>query len=97
MVDANDLLLLRVGIILTVGGGALGLMGADDVALACRLTLGSGMLSLGHGSLGGCGLFMGSFFRALAMVLIHSGETSCPSSLFILHPLGAECLRPKAV
>ena len=31
-------------------------MGAGDVAVARRLTLGSGLLSLGHGSLGGHGL-----------------------------------------
>ena len=60
VVDANGLLLLRVGVgLLTVGGGAsggVGLIGAGDVALARRLTLGSGLLSLGCGSLGGHGL-----------------------------------------
>ena len=60
MVNANGLFLLRVGVgLLTVGGGpsgGVGCIGAGDVAVDRRLTLGSGLSrSLGHGSLGGRG------------------------------------------
>ena len=65
VVDANRLLLLRVGIgLLTAGGGpsgGVGSRGAGDVAVARRLTLSSGLLSLGRGSLGGRGLWGGFF------------------------------------
>ena len=59
-VDANRLLLLKDGIgLLTAGGGPSGAVGcceAGDVAGARRLTLSGDLLSLGRGSLGGCGL-----------------------------------------
>ena len=60
VVDANGLFLLRVGVgLLTVGGGpsgGVGCIGAGDVVVDRRLTLGSGLSrSLGHGSLGGRG------------------------------------------
>ena len=59
VVDANRLLLLKDGVgLLTAGGspsGGVGCRGADDVAGARRLTLSGGLLSLGRGSLGGCG------------------------------------------
>ena len=57
VVDANRLLLLRFGVgLLTVGGGpsgGVGSIGAGDVVVAPRLTLGSGLVFLGCGSLGG--------------------------------------------
>ena len=87
VVDANRLLLLKDGVgLLTAGGGpsgGVGCRGAGDVVGARRLTLSSGLLSLGRGSLGGCGSW-GGFFRACEMVLIQRGESSFPSSLFIL-------------
>ena len=59
VVDANRLLLLRDGVgLLTAGGGpsgGVGCRGAGDVAGVRCLTLSSGLLSLGRGSLGGCG------------------------------------------
>ena len=59
VVDANCLLLLKDGVgLLTAGGGpsgGVGCRGAGDVAGARRLTLSGGLLSLGRGSLGGCG------------------------------------------
>ena len=64
VVDANHLL-LKVGVgLLTAGGGpsgGVGSRGAGDVAVARRLTLSSGLLSLGRGSLGGRGLWGGFF------------------------------------
>ena len=59
VVDANRLLLLRVGVgLLTVGGGSsggVGSIGASDMVVARCLTLGSSLVFRGHGSLGGCG------------------------------------------
>ena len=69
VVDANHLLLLGDGVgLLTAGGGpscGVGCRGAGDVVGARRLTLSGGLLSLGRGSLGGCGSW-GGFFRAWA-------------------------------
>jgi hypothetical protein len=50
---AKRLLLLKVGGLLTAGGGGVSSLGAGDVAVACRLTLTGGLLSLGRSSLGG--------------------------------------------
>ena len=58
---------------------------------ARHLTLSGGLLSLGLGSPGGCGLW-GGFFRACEMVLIKRGESSFPSSLFIFNPFGASLM-----
>ena len=59
VVDANHLLLLKVGVgLLTAGGGSsggVGCRGAGDMAVARRLTWSGGLLSLGCGSLGGRG------------------------------------------
>ena len=60
VVDANRLLLLKVGVgLLTAGGGPSGgvsCRGAGDVGVAGRLTLSGSLLSLGRGSLGGAWL-----------------------------------------
>ena len=56
MVDANRLLLFKG--LLTAGGGpsgGVGCHGANDVAVAHRLTQSGGLLSLGHSSLRGVG------------------------------------------
>ena len=53
MVDANGLLLKDGVGLLTAGGGPSG--GAGDVVGVRRLTLSGGLLSLGRGSLRGCG------------------------------------------
>ena len=46
----------------TLGWVKFGLIGAGDVAVAARPTLGNGLMSLGHGSLKGRGLSVGFFF-----------------------------------
>ena len=58
VVDTNHLLLLSIGVgLLAAGGGpSVGCNGTGDMVVACRLTLGSGLVSLGRGSLGGHGL-----------------------------------------
>lgn len=63
-------------------------MGVGDIAVAHHLTQGSGLLSLGCGSLEGHCLYtqMDSFI-AIVMVLLHRGQSSLQLSLFILHPL----------
>ena len=96
VVDANHLLVLSVvvGLLATGGGpsGGVSRNGAGDMAVACHLTLGSALVSLGRGSLGGCGLWVSFFFWALVMVLIQRGESSFPSSLFIFSPFGASLM-----
>ena len=82
VVDANRLLLLKVGVgLLTAGGGpsggGVGCHGAGDVVVARRLTLSGGLLSFGRGSLRGRGS-CGGFFWAFAMVLIQRGRAPFP-------------------
>ena len=72
VVDANrPLLKVRVGL-LTAGGGPSGGVsrhGAGDEAVARHLTLTSGLLSLGRGSLGGRGSWGGFFFFFFVYIL----------------------------
>ena len=94
MVDANHLLLLKVGVgLLSAGGGPLGgvgCRGAGDIAGAGRLTERWPVVSWPRFSRGGgeCGSY-GGFFWVFTMVLIQRTESSFPSSLFIFNPFGA--------
>ena len=78
MIDANHLLLLKVGVgLLTAGGGPSGgvsCCGASDVVVAGRLTRSSGLLSLSCSSLS------------------KERESSFPSSLFIFNAFGASLM-----